>query len=152
MENEIIFTELQLHGKLVGGGNQGFDGDAEFTVQDRSRRGSTEVIAADGLASVLGPAEGGASFDGDSLGVHGGRQDGFSVGVWRSKASQHGMETTRTFLPLAASSSPALTASSSSVPVPMRMQSQASPAAAPATTYAPLAAPSMEVPARFGTT
>jgi len=54
MENEIIFTELQLHGKLVGGGNQGFDGDAEFTVQDRSRRGSTEVIAADGLASVLG--------------------------------------------------------------------------------------------------
>merc|ERR1719149_305643 len=78
-----------------------------------------------------------------------GRMDSLYSSDCSSKSSQQGMDTARALAP---SSAAALHASSSSVPVPMQMQSQSSPAAGPATTYAPLRTPSLEVLGRLGTT
>jgi hypothetical protein len=57
-------TTKNLHEGL-GGGDGGLDGDAELLVEDAGGGGGAEVVAADGLVRVLGPAEGGARLDGD---------------------------------------------------------------------------------------
>ena len=55
------------------------DRDAELLIEDGGGCRSAKIIMSHGRASVLGPAERGTGFDGDSLGSHGSRQDGFLV-------------------------------------------------------------------------